>query len=136
MNASSHSKWPTLVFLSTCGLFFFGCVWYLWAGALNPEYYWEPPTINAADAADPALEKEGRILLVKNRGVRVGDARVVYRGLQGGALHLEYIVLKLDPHYGYPHLIDAGQARTGFSMGEHQFKVLAASDGKISLKLL
>ena len=31
-------------FFLTSGLFFFGCVWYLYAGSMNPEYYWQKAT--------------------------------------------------------------------------------------------
>jgi hypothetical protein len=134
LNPFDEHKWPAVVFFVTCGLFFFGCVWYLWAGALNPDYYWTSSTVLATDSPEPLLTKNERVVLVKNQGAQVGGARIVYRGSQRGALHMDLYILQLDPHYGYPHRIDESQARKGFRMGDHHFQVLAASEGKISLK--
>ena len=136
VNNFDEHKWPAVVFFLTCGLFFFGCVWYLWAGALNPDYYWRPTSVSSAEQTDRILEKDGRIVLTKNNAAQVGNDRIVYRGSHDGALYMDLYVLQLDPHYGYPHRIDERQARKGFHLGDHAFQVLAASDGKISLKRL
>ncbi|BBO72907.1 hypothetical protein DSCW_03240 [Desulfosarcina widdelii] len=136
VNDFNEHKWPAVIFFVTCGLFFFGCVWYLWAGATNPEYYWQPSEALALESPEPFLEKNECVLLTKNKGVRVNGARVVYRGSRNGALLLDLYVLQLDPHYGYPHKIEEDQARKGFRMGEEHYKVLAASDAKISLQRL
>ncbi|WP_319408988.1 hypothetical protein [uncultured Desulfosarcina sp.] len=136
MNDFENHKWPAVVFFLTCGLFFFGCVWYLWVGARNPEYYWHPSPTLTGQPADRVLEKNASILLEKNHGARVDSARIVYRGSCNGTLHMDLYVLQLDPHYGYPHQVEEDQARKGFRMGEYYFQVLASSDGKISLKRL
>ena len=118
-----------MVYFLTCGFFFFGCVWYLWAGALNPDYYWQSsPGVTAEFPPDRELDK--------NHAARVDDARIVYRGSRNGSLHLDLYILQLDPHFAYPHRIDESQARKGFQLGEFAFQVLAVSDGKISLKRL
>ncbi len=136
MKHFDEHKWPALVLFVPCGLFFFSCVWYLWAGALNPDYYWRSSAELAAESPEPLLTKNDRVVLVKNQGTQVDSSRIVYRGCQRGALHMDLYVLELDPHYGYPHRIDESLARKGFRMGEHHFQVLAASDEKISLKRL
>ncbi|WP_372677492.1 hypothetical protein [Desulfosarcina sp.] len=136
MQDSHEHKWPAVVFFLTCSLLFFGCVWYLWAGALNPDYFWDASPSLTAEPQDRILEKNERILLAKNHGARVENARIVYRGSRRGTLTLDLYILQLDPHYGYPHRIDEDHARKGFRMGEYFFQVLAASDGKISLKRL
>jgi hypothetical protein len=133
VNDFDEQKWPAMVFFSICSMIFLGCVWYLWTGARNPDYYWQTSQALALESPEPYLEKEARVVLAKNRGVHVGDARIVYRGIRKGALHLDLFALQLDPHYGYPHEIAIGKARHGFRMGDYHFKVLAASDGKISL---
>jgi hypothetical protein len=125
-----------MVFFVTCGLFFFGCVWYLWAGALNPEYYWNSSGVLAAGSPEPLLTKNEPVVLVKNQGAQVDGARIVYRGSQRGTLQMDLYILELDPHFGYPHRIEKKQARKGFRMGDHHFQVLAASDDKISFKRL
>lgn len=136
MNNFDEHKWPAVVFFLTCGLFFFGCVWYLWAGALNPDYYWQASPGVATEFPDRTLEVNGRVMIAKNHGARVDRARIVYRGSHSGNLFMDLYILQLDPHYGYPHRIDERQARKGFRMGDYTFQVLAASDGKISLKRL
>ena len=136
VNDDRENKWPARIFFTTTGLFFFGCVWYLFVGAMNPEYYWQAsPTLSDA-RPNPVLAKNGRLLLLKNQAARVDDVRLVYRGTREGDLVLELFVLALDPHYGYSHRIDEDMARQGFSIGEYHFQVLAASDAKISLKRL
>ena len=129
-----EQKWPTMVFFSICSLIFLVCVWYLWAGALNPEYYWQPSEALALESPEPLLKKEEPVVVTKNQGAQVGDARIVYRGSRNGNLYLDLYVLQLDPHYGYPHKIEEDRARKGFRLGEYHFKVLVASDSKISLK--
>jgi hypothetical protein len=136
VNNFDEHKWPAVVFFLTCGLFFFGCVWYLWAGALNPDYYWQASPGATAEFPDQTLEANGRVMIAKNHGARVDSARIVYRGSHSGSLFMDLYILQLDPHYGYPHRIDEKQARKGFRMGDYTFQVLAASDGKISLKRL
>ena len=136
VNDSNQRKWLAVVFFSTCGLFFFCCVWYLGAGALNPEYYWQPSNALSEVSQEPNLHKNERVLLTKNHGAQVNGERIVYRGSQRGALQMDLYILQLDPHYGYPHRIEADRARKGFRMGNHRFQVVAASDRKISLKRL
>ena len=136
MNDFNEQKWPAVVFFSICGLILVVCIWYLWTGALNPDYYWRPSEALALESPEPLLETEHPVVLAKNQGAQVADARIVYRGSRNGNLHLDLYILQLDPHYGYPHTIDEAQAHQGFRMGEYHFKVLAASDSKISLKRL
>jgi len=136
MSDFDNRKWPAVVFFLTCGLFFFGCVWYLAVGAMNPEYYWQPADAMAVESAEPFLKVNESILLAKNHGAMVDGSRIVYRGSRNGTLHMDLYILQLDPHYGYPHRIDEADARNGFFLGEHRFQVLAASDRKVSLKRL
>ena len=136
VNDLNQRNWLPVVFFSTCGLFFFGCVWYLGVGALNPEYYWQPSNALAEVPQEPILHKNERVLLTKNHGAQVNGERIVYRGSRRGALHMDLYILQLDPHYGYPHRIQADQARKGFRMGNHRYQVVAANDSKISLKRL
>ena len=136
VNDFDEQKWPAKVFFAVCSFIFLGCVWYLWTGARNPEYYWQPSQAMVLESPEPYLEREARVVLAKDQGMHVDDARIVYRGLRKGALHLDLFALELDPHYGYPHHIEMDKARQGFRMGDHHFKVLAASDGKISIRRL
>ena len=136
VNDFDNHKWPAVVFFLTCGLFFFGCVWYLWAGASNPDYYWKTATADARDLTEPVLKQNAQIVLAKDQGAQVEGARIVYRGRDHGTLHMELYILQLDPHYAYPHAIEGSQARKGFQLGSHHFRVLAASDTKISLERL
>ena len=136
MNDVDERKWPAVVFFSVCTVMLIGSAGYLWQGARNPEYYWQSSQALALSSPEPLLEKDARAVVAKNQGIRVGDTRIVYRGLRDGALHLDLFALQLDPHYGYLHEVNMHQARQGFRMGDHHFKVLAASDGKISLRRL
>lgn len=136
VDSDRESKWPAIVFFMTSGIFFFGCVCYLTAGAMHPEYYWQAPPSPGGDQAGRCLPEKGPILLVKNQAVRIEGTRIVYRGIRDGALFMEMFILALDPHYGYPHRIDEHRAHHGFSIGEYHFQVLVASDDKISLQRL
>ena len=136
MNPLDNRQWPTVVFLSTCGLFLVGCIWYLAAGVMNPEYYWSTTGPSVAASSGTMSHDRSRILLTKHQAVQLGDTRIVYRGVRSGDLILDLYILQLDPHYGYSHRIDVQQARKGFRLGSHHFQVLAASDAKLSLKRL
>ena len=103
---------------------------------MNPGYYWQKQPGLSVNQIETGSAKNERILLVKNKAVRFQDARIVYRGTQDGSLVMDLFILALDPHYGYVHRIDRGRAHHGFSIGAYHFKVLAASDDKISLKCL
>ena len=136
VNHFDEQKWPALVFFSICGLFFLGCLWYLWTGARNPDDYWQPSEALALESPEPFLAKDKPVVLAKNHGAQTDTARIVYRGRQNGSLHMDLFILQLDPHYGYPHTIDECRARKGFQLGDDYFAVSAASDSKISLKRL
>ncbi len=133
MNDIDKQKWPAMVYFSICGLFLLGSIWYLGTGALNPDYYWQPSETLAQKTVEPSLEKKEPVVLAKNQGAQVGSARIVYRGSRDGHLHMDLYILELDPHYGYLHKIEKAHARKGFRMGNYHFKVLVASDTKISL---
>lgn len=129
MNGSNENKWPTIIFFLTTGFFFFGCVWYLWAGNFAPDtprFTHDAGKIAQADPQKP-------ILLIKDRETIVGNTRVIYRGRHDGSLHVELYILELDPHFAYSHHIDQDKARDGFNLGDQQFRLLAAGRGSIHL---
>lgn len=136
MGNGNRQKWPAVLFFLTSGFLFFGCVLYLWAGATNPEYYWQTATSQVDGAKDTVSGVKKRMMLAKDKGVRIEKERIVYRGRRKGMLQLDLFILQLDPHYGYPYLVPEKEARKGFRIGSHQFRVLAVSDEKISLKFL
>ena len=86
--------------------------------------------------ADQTFGTQKRMLLAKDDGASVDKERIVYRGRHDGMLQLDLFILQLDPHYCYPHFVEENEARKGFQIGSHQFRVLAVSDEKISLKQL
>ena len=136
VNHANRQKWLSVLYFLTSGFVFLGCVWYLWAGVTNPEYYWHSASSQADGVTDQIPGPQKRVMLAKDQGASVDKERIVYRGRHNGRLQLDLFILQLDPHYGYPYLVEEDEARRGFQIGSHQFRVLAVSDEKISLKLL
>ncbi|WP_054697464.1 hypothetical protein [Desulfosarcina cetonica] len=126
MDSTNANKWPIVLFFLTSGLFFLGCVWYLWAGSLPPAPY--------RGTSPDARPSAATIQLTKNRAAEIDGNRIVYRGRHDGDLQLDLFILELDPHYAYPLHIPEKSAREGFFIGSRYFRLLAASSGKISLQ--
>lgn len=133
-NGLMANRWPAVIFFLTSGLFFFGCVWYLWAGNFEPPGSAETAVARSVAVRPATADVDGPILLIKDRDTIVGDTRVIYRGRENGTVHLDLFILSLDPHFAYPHRIDETSAQDGFQMGEHRFRLLAS--GRQSIRLL
>ena len=98
--------------------------------------FWQPAQAFVLESPEPFLAKDKPVVLTKNQGALTGAARIVFRGRENGSLLMDLYILQLDPNYGYPHTIDESRAHKGFRLGDDRYKVLAASDRKISLKRL
>jgi len=133
MNQSDVNRWPAVILFLTSGLFFFGCVWYLWAGNFQPDQLARTGGIKVAGLPVPTFDPVRPILLIKDRETIVGNTRVIYRGRRNGILRVDLYILSLDPHFTYAHHIDEASAKRGFQMGEHSYRLLAAGRGSIRL---
>lgn len=72
-----------------------------------------------AEAKDP-------FLLRKNIRKTVGRVDITYRGIESGAIVIDFIVLDLDPEYSYAGRIPIIVAKRGFLMGEEQYRLVSA----------
>ena len=79
--------------------------------------------------SNPAREK---ILLALNHEKTIGKSKIIYRGLEGSLkFKIDVVILELDPqaYYGYRFPID--DARQGFRLAGHNFKLISARESAI-----
>ena len=81
--------------------------------------------------SNPAREK---ILLALNHEKTIGKSKIIYRGLEGDSkFKIDVVILELDPQafYGYRFPID--DARRGFRLAGHNFKLISARQSAIQI---
>ena len=102
----------------------FGWSWdFDYERALNEHFLTLDSPINqphAPSAAEP-------LVLPLNEPVPVGGIRITYRGRSAsGLIILDTVIPDLDADYAYPHELSDSEARTGFVLFDHHFKLVAA----------
>jgi len=75
----------------------------------------------------PAAAEREKITLALNQALIIGKSKLVYRGMATNShFIMDVVILDLDPQafYGYRFSID--DARRGFRLGGHNFKLISA----------
>lgn len=135
MDDTRRHKWLPIFFFSLSGLIFGTALYLITAGAVAPP---DPATSIAAAAAagvpyTEAAAPRVKISLKRDARVRLDNLDITYRGLEGGKLRIEVVVLDLDPQYAYQHAIDLAQASRGFQLAGLRLKLLSARDSRAKL---
>jgi len=128
-----RQKWIAILFFSVSGLVFGSSLYLIAAGALaSPE-----PTSTAVAAAPHGLPytdaPQVKIVLQRDAQLRLGNLEITYRGVKDHNLHLEVVVLDLDPQYAYRHAIALDQASHGFQLAGVRLKLLSARNSRAKL---
>ena len=92
-----------------------------------------------AEAAQPprkSMVTADRAVLMLGEAVSVNRTRLVFRGLQDGAIHLDLYLLDLDAQYPYPKQIPKDAAREGFRLGSGRYQLLSVNQKTLTLKIL
>ena len=152
MKESTKKKWVpmTVVFLSVFGSF--AALMYLsittFSTAQNqsssPFFRFQqnkpafvgPPTANGV-VVEPNSVAAGwaKMVLLRDREVRVGGAVLTYRGLGArSTFRIDAVIPDLDPQYTYRQQFDIASARKGFRLGGEHLVLLSAGRYKIRLE--
>ncbi len=152
MKESTKKKWVpmTLVFLSVVGSF--AALMYLSIVTFsnprtnsNPYLFrfqqspvkWSTTQDAAIAAANKLPTKPGwhKMVLVRDREVRVGGSVLTYRGLGGSStIRIDAVIPDLDSQYTYRQRFDIDQARESFKVGGERLKLLSAGRYKVRIK--
>lgn len=151
MEASTKKKWVpmTVVFLSVFGSF--ALLMYLSITTFSTARgrssypfirYMEKPTQwndfqkDSKATAKPAPATVGwqRIVLLRDREVRVGRAMLTYRGLgEGATIRIDAVIPDLDSQYIYRQQFERAAASKGFNVGGERLMLISA--GRYRLRL-
>ena len=75
-----------------------------------------------------------RVVLVKDSAIKLNRTIVTYRGLEGGDIRLDVVILDLDPNYAYPKQISKAAAREGFRLGDRAYRMVSARRNTLELR--
>ena len=64
----------------------------------------------------------------------LGKSKIIYRGLHdNSSLLIDVVILELDPHAYYRYRIPVGEARKGFRLAGHTFRLISARNSAIQI---
>jgi hypothetical protein len=86
-------------------------------------------------AGTPPGPAEEKITLRLNSEEIIGKAKFVYRGLAAGSkFKIDVAILDLDPQAYYGYRLSIDDARQGFRLAGHNFKLISARKTAIQLR--
>ena len=119
MDRERKNDWLGLVGLSAGGVLIFTVLYYANVLATRPETY----------SSDPGRAK---IVLALDEGLQIGSERIIFKGLaEGGRFTMAVVLLAMDPEYPYIHNIGIREAKDGFSLVGHRFRLISASASRV-----
>ncbi len=140
MKITRRREWLQLAAFVGVGLVTFGAV-YLLAYKLIPpaqdvhEYY--AGVIGFEDTAGPlstgpkvlpAGAIGARLMLALDQEVLIGETVLIYRGLAAGrSFDIDVIIPAFDPQSPFRHRYSLTEAKKGFKLGSHAYRLLSAS---------
>lgn len=75
------------------------------------------------------------LMLARDKGVTIGDTVVIYRGLaSGNTFDIDVIIPAFDPQSPFHHRLSIAEARKGFSLARHSFRLLSATGSILRLE--
>jgi hypothetical protein len=75
------------------------------------------------------------LMLTRDDEVPIGETVVIYRGLApGNAFDLDVIIPAFDPQSPFHHRLGIAQARKGFTLASHSFRLLSATPSILHLE--
>lgn len=134
MNASFSKRLMSLALLTTVTLAAFWGV-----GAWLGQTAATPGTATAA--AEPATmppgvgsAPKGIYYLATDTAVAVDAAQFIYKGYAAqDRIRIDVVIPDLDPETAYVHLIDIGEARTGFTLLGRRYRLTAVNQHRIRM---
>jgi len=84
--------------------------------------------------AAPSNPLKEKIMLVRDRDIKFGKSKIVYRGLDGNAkFRMDVAILELDPNAFYRYRIPINDAKKGFRLAGQNFRLISARKSAIQL---
>ena len=140
MKIARRREWLLLAALTMFGVVSFGVFYFFAFRFITPaedvrDYY--AGVIGFEDTAGPSeavvrAEPSGAIgatlMLTRDEGVRIGELVVIYRGLaSGNTFDIDVIIPAFDPQSPFHHRLSIAEARKGFTLARHSFRLLSAT---------
>ena len=92
---------------------------------------WDDNYRNAQKKAHSNPLKE-KIMLVLDQDLKIGQSKIVYRGLAGNAkFKMDVVILELDPNAFYRYDIPINAAKNGFRLIDQNFRLISARKSAI-----
>jgi hypothetical protein len=147
MNITRRREWLLLAALTMFGVVSFGVFHFFAFRFITPaedvhDYY--AGVIGFEDTAGPSevvvrAEPSGAIgatlMLTRDEEVRIGETVVIYRGLaSGNTFDIEVIIPAFDPQSPFHHRLSIAEARKGFTLASHSFRLLSATRSILHLE--
>jgi hypothetical protein len=91
------------------------------------------PLPNTWKKAAPHPPKEKLEIHIDNEQL-LGKSKIIYRGLEDNSLiTMDVVILELDPHAYYRYRIPIDDARKGFRLAGHKFRLISARSSVIQI---
>jgi hypothetical protein len=75
------------------------------------------------------------LMLTRDEGVRIGELVVIYRGLaSGNTFDIDVIIPAFDLQSPFHHRLSIAEARKGFALARHSFRLLSATRSILHLE--
>ena len=75
------------------------------------------------------------LMLVRDEGVPIGETVVIYRGLaSGNTFDIDVIIPVFDPQSPFHHRLGIAEAKKGFTLARHSFRLLSATRSILHLE--
>jgi hypothetical protein len=147
MNITRRREWLLLAALTMFGVVSFGAFYFFAFRFITPaedvrDYY--AGVIGFEDTAGPLevvvrAEPSGAIgvtlMLPRDEEVRIGETVVIYRGLASGhTFAIDVIIPAFDLQSPFHHRLSIAEARKGFTLARHSFRLLSATRSILHLE--
>lgn len=147
MKITRWREWLLMAALTMFGIVSFGVFHFFAFRFITPaedvrDYY--AGVIGFEDTAGPSVaelraEPGGAIgatlMLTRDQEVPIGETVVIYRGLaSGNTFDIDVIIPAFDPQSPFHHRLGIAQARKGFTLASHSFRLLSATPSILHLE--
>ncbi|MEJ2474554.1 MAG: hypothetical protein P8Y74_11790 [Desulfobacterales bacterium] len=147
INITRRYEWLLLAALTMFGAVSFGVFYFFAFRFITPaedvhDYY--AGVIGFEDTAGPSEvvvweEPSGAIgatlMLTRDEEVHIGETVVIYRGLaSGNTFDIDVIIPAFDLQSPFHHRLSIAEARKGFTLARHSFRLLSATRSILHLE--
>ena len=147
MKITRRREWLLMAALTMFGVVSFGVFHFFAFLFITPaedvhDYY--AGVIGFEDTAGPSevvvrAEPSGAIgatlMLTRDEEVPIGEIVVIYRGpASGNTFDIDVIIPAFDPQSPFQHRLNIAEARKGFTLASHSFRLLSATPSILHLE--